>query len=116
MNAICKATLNCPSSTSTISSRKQYANQIKYLEVDKSRLKRRTFNIASFSMSPGDLEKFLLQKYKGFEVNYNPDFRQSIAENWPGSINCESIKTEIGVKFQYNFEESIAELIKDIIR
>ncbi len=67
-------------------------------------------------MSPGDLESFLLQKYKGFEVNYNPDFRQSIAENWPGSINCETIMTEIGVKFQYNFEESISELIKDISR
>jgi hypothetical protein len=65
-------------------------------------------------MSPGDLEKFLTQKFKGFDVDYNPDFRQSIAENWPASIDCATIMNEIGVRFNYNFEESITELIKDI--
>src|SRR5262249_26035910 len=48
---------------------------------------RQSYNISAMSFSPQmlatELKKFLPQ----FRIAYSPDYRQSIAESWPGSID-----------------------------
>lgn len=48
------------------------------------------------------------------KVTYEPDLRQKIAQSWPAIMDCESLKNDIGVIFDYGFEKSIEELLKDI--
>ena len=48
---------------------------------------RSSYNLAGMSFSPSELYQSILSYYPNFEIDYQPDFRQQIAESWPNSIN-----------------------------
>jgi hypothetical protein len=39
------------------------------------------------SFSPNEIHQSLLSNYPNFEITYQPDFRQQIADSWPNSID-----------------------------
>lgn len=45
------------------------------------------YNISAMSFSPKSLTKIILQTYPDFEIIYEPDYRQTIAEGWPKEID-----------------------------
>lgn len=58
------------------------------MTVDSSQLTCRTsYNISGVSFSPKELSTLLQAKFPGFEVTFEPDFRQTIANSWPASID-----------------------------
>ena len=88
---------------------------MRFLEVDKTNLKRTTYNFSSFSISPKELEILIRKHIPNFQpVIYEPDFRQGIAQSWPAEMDCESMKREVGVSFDYDMEQTFIQLIKDI--
>ena len=48
-----------------------------------------------------------------FEIEYKPDFRQAIADSWPGSISEEANK-DWGWKFNMTIQELVAKMFSDI--
>ncbi len=48
---------------------------------------RTSYNLAGMSITPSELADSIKTFMPDFEVNYKPDFRQKIAESWPGSID-----------------------------
>jgi len=61
------------------------------------------------------LEEEIRKFIPGFKpVIYEPDLRQKIAQSWPGILDCESMKKEIGISFEYDFEKTVGQLIADI--
>jgi len=60
---------------------------IKFLEADSKSFTDRTYNMSAFGCTPKDVEEVIKKYYPDFSVTYQSDFRQAIADSWPGSID-----------------------------
>ena len=61
---------------------------INLMEVDRKRLKLHSgYNIMGESLCPADVTKEIQKHIPEFKIDYNPDFRQLIAETWPESVD-----------------------------
>ena len=57
---------------------------------------RSSYNLAAISFTPEILAEEIKKHIKDFKISYEPDFRQSIAESWPYSINDKSAREDWG--------------------
>jgi nucleoside-diphosphate-sugar epimerase len=48
---------------------------------------RTSYNLAGLSFTPDELYQSIKKIVPSFEIEYQPDFRQAIADSWPGSID-----------------------------
>jgi threonine 3-dehydrogenase len=48
---------------------------------------RTSYNLAALSFTPSELYQSIINVVPSFEIEYQPDFRQPIADSWPGSID-----------------------------
>ena len=85
---------------------------IDLMDADVSKLKHHCdFNMASMSFSAGDLADEIKKHIPEFKCNYEPDFRQAIADTWPQSIDDSAARKEWGWKASYN----LASMTKDML-
>ena len=90
---------------------------LKLAEADDARLKHRTdFNVTSFSMTPKQLEMELRNYYPSFKVTYRPDFRQRIADSWPGSLDASAAISEWDFHPNYDFKATTKDMITNLKR
>lgn len=52
------------------------------------------YNVAAVSFNPRELAAEIQKHIPGFEISYNTDFRQEIADTWPESINDSLARAE----------------------
>jgi len=69
------------------------------------------FNVGSMSFTVKELEEEIKKEIPGFEVVYEPDFRQKIADSWPNSIDDSAARREWGWKPSYD----LASMTKDML-
>jgi nucleoside-diphosphate-sugar epimerase len=85
---------------------------IQLAETDFKKLKHHSnFNFAGISFSCMELANEIKKHIPNFVIEYNPDFRQKIANSWPKSIDDSSSKNEWGWKVEYD----LAKMTKDMI-
>lgn len=85
---------------------------LKLAEADDSRLKHRTdFNVTSFSVTPKELEMELKKHYPKFQATYEPDFRQAIADSWPGSLDASAAVREWDFHPNYDLGATVEDMI-----
>ncbi len=75
---------------------------IDLIEADVSKLKHRSFNITAMSFAPEELAAEIKEHIPEFEISYEPDFRQEIAESWPASLDDSAARQEWGWKPDYD--------------
>ncbi len=63
---------------------------------------RGAYNLAGTSFSPKEIAIQIGKKLPGFQISYNPDFRQQIADSWPASIDDAQAKEDWGWKPQFD--------------
>lgn len=63
---------------------------------------RGAYNLAGTSFSPKEIAIEIGKKLTGFQISYNPDFRQQIADSWPASIDDAQAKVDWGWKPQFD--------------
>ncbi len=63
---------------------------------------RSSYNLAAVSFTPKELAAEIKKLLPDFEIEYNPDFRQNIADSWPGSIDDSDARNQWG--WQYDFD------------
>ncbi|MEC5395499.1 NAD-dependent epimerase/dehydratase family protein [Bergeyella sp. RCAD1439] len=86
---------------------------IQLMEAPKEKLTVRTsYNLGGMSFTPAELAAEIRKEIPEFEVNYEPDFRQAIADSWPASIDDSVARNDWGL----NYEFGIAEMTKDMIK
>jgi nucleoside-diphosphate-sugar epimerase len=73
------------------------------MEADFSRLKHHSdFNVTAMSFSAGELAAEIKKHVPEFQVAYEPDFRQAIADSWPQSIDDSAAREEWGWRPDYD--------------
>ncbi len=69
------------------------------------------FNLAAMSFDPNTLAEEIKKHIPEFDITYNPDYRQAIADSWPKSIDDSSAREEWGWSPNYD----IASMTKDML-
>lgn len=72
---------------------------------------RSSYNLAGISFTPKQLASEIKKHIPDFEMTYNPDFRQAIADSWPSSINDSYAQKDWGWELKYDLEKMTSDMI-----
>jgi nucleoside-diphosphate-sugar epimerase len=72
------------------------------------------FNVGSMSFSAGELAASIKKQIPEFEINYEPDSRQAIADSWPDSVDDSAAREEWGWKPSYDLDAMTGDMIMAI--
>jgi nucleoside-diphosphate-sugar epimerase len=75
---------------------------------------RLAYNISAMSFSPKEIATEIQKHIPNFEISYAPDFRQQIAESWPGSIGDAQANKDWGWKAEYDLTKMSADMLKQL--
>ena len=75
---------------------------------------RSSYNLAGFSFNPAQLAEVIQKQMPSFKIDYEPDFRQKIANSWPGSINDENARTDWFWKNDFSLEDMVKDMLHNI--
>ena len=88
---------------------------LQLMDADKESLSIRTsYNISGMSFSPKEIYKSILAFYPNFEIEYQPDFRQQIADSWPNSIDDSVARKDWNWKPAYDLTNMTATIVKNL--
>jgi nucleoside-diphosphate-sugar epimerase len=85
---------------------------IELMEAPSSQLSVRTsYNISGMSFSPEEITSEIQKHVPDFKVDYQPDYRQNIANSWPQSIDDSVARNDWGWKPEFD----LAAMTKDML-
>jgi nucleoside-diphosphate-sugar epimerase len=88
---------------------------IELMEADASRIQVRTsYNLSGMSFTPEQLTEAICKHLPGFYTEYKPDYRQAIAESWPGSIDDSAARNDWGWKEEYGLERMVEDMLQHV--
>ena len=88
---------------------------IKLMEAPSENISVRTsYNLGGMSFTPEELAEEIKKIIPDFEISYEPDFRQKIAESWPKSIDDSIAKRDWGLNYKFGIKEMSEDMIKNL--
>jgi nucleoside-diphosphate-sugar epimerase len=75
---------------------------------------RSSYNLAGISFTPKQIAAEVSKHIPNFEMTYNPDFRQAIADSWPSSINDSHAQKDWGWSLEYDLEKMTQDMMKNL--
>ena len=75
---------------------------------------RSSYNLAAMSFTPKQIGEEIQKHYTNFELSYEPDFRQKIADSWPASIDDTSAREDWGWKNDFGIENMTVDMFKNL--
>jgi nucleoside-diphosphate-sugar epimerase len=88
---------------------------IRLMETDHANLNcHSAYNITGPSLTPRQVAVDIRRHIPGFDITYNPDFRQQIAESWPGSIDDSDLRSSIVWKPKFDLQQITDTMIREI--
>ncbi|QHN64538.1 NAD-dependent epimerase/dehydratase family protein [Bergeyella cardium] len=75
---------------------------------------RSSYNLGGMSFTPKELADEIKKHIPDFEVSYEPDFRQAIADSWPASIDDSVAKADWGLNYKFGIREMTEDMIKNL--
>ncbi|MCE6988360.1 NAD-dependent epimerase/dehydratase family protein [Dyadobacter sp. CY323] len=75
---------------------------------------RTSYNLAGMSFSPKEVAASILKIIPDFKITYKPDFRQQIAESWPGEIDDSKARKDWGWRPTYSLDKMTEEMISEL--
>lgn len=74
---------------------------------------RSSYNLAGISFTPEQLSDEI-KKNQPFEINYEPDFRQAIADSWPNSIDDSAAQKDWGWKQKFDLSSMVKIMLDEV--
>ncbi|WP_313376932.1 NAD-dependent epimerase/dehydratase family protein [Chishuiella sp.] len=88
---------------------------IQLMSTDKNNLKEfKSYNLGGLSFSPEELFEEIKKYIPEFEIAYEPDFRQAIADSWPSSIEDIEAKADWGFEPKYSIEKMTTTMLDNL--
>jgi nucleoside-diphosphate-sugar epimerase len=75
---------------------------------------RSSYNLAAMSFTPKAIAKSIQKKLPDFQMSYQPDFRQAIADSWPSSIDDSKAKSDWNWKAEFDLEATTDAMLKNL--
>lgn len=73
-----------------------------------------SYNFGAVSFTPSELAAEVTKLSPGFEISYEPDFRQQIADSWPQTIDDSRAREDWGWKSEFGTAEMAKQLYDNI--
>lgn len=88
---------------------------LQLMEAPQEQIKVRTsYNIAAMSFSPKEIAAAIQKHIPDFTIQYKPDYRQTIADSWPQSIDDTSARNDWNWKPDFDLELMTADMIQNL--
>ncbi len=84
---------------------------LQLMEADPPHLRYRVYNVTALSFSAEELAREIGKHVPGFQVQYEPDFRQEIADSWPRTIDDSAAREDWGWQPDYD----LARMVEDML-
>jgi nucleoside-diphosphate-sugar epimerase len=75
---------------------------------------RSSYNLSAMSFTPEQIAVEVKKHYPDFEMGYEPDFRQKIADSWPASIDDSCAREDWHWQNDFNIENMTTEMFKNL--
>jgi nucleoside-diphosphate-sugar epimerase len=75
---------------------------------------RSSYNVAGVSFNPRELAAAIKQAIPGFEIAYQPDSRQAIADSWPKSLDDSCAAAHWGWQARIGIDEMVTSMLENI--
>ena len=73
-----------------------------------------SYNLAAMSFTPTEIAAEIKKHIPEFEITYNPDFRQKIADSWPASIDDNEARKDWGWKHTFDLESMTKDMLEHL--
>ena len=85
------------------------------MEADLAQLEHHAgYNLAGLSFSAGELAAEIARHVPGFVCEFEPDFRQEIADSWPRTIDDSAARQEWGWQPQYDLAAMTQDMLEKL--
>jgi nucleoside-diphosphate-sugar epimerase len=75
---------------------------------------RSSYNFASMSFTPAEIAAEIKKHHPDFDVDYEPDYRQTISESWPASIDDAVAREQWGWSHTYDLEKMTVDMLANV--
>lgn len=75
---------------------------------------RSSYNLGGISFTPKDIAAEIAKHVPGFKIDYAPDFRQQIADSWPGSIDDSRAQEDWHWRCQYDLPSMTIDMLNHL--
>jgi nucleoside-diphosphate-sugar epimerase len=90
---------------------------IELMEAPKEKITiRSSYNLAAMSFTPAQIASKIKEQIPEFEIDYQPDFRQSIADSWPQSIDDSIARKDWRWNHHYDLDKLVVNMLENIKR
>ncbi len=88
---------------------------LKLMDTPKENLTVRTsYNLGGMSFTPKELAEEIKRVIPDFAIDYQPDFRQQIADSWPASIDDSVAKKDWGLSYDFDITAMTKDMLKNL--
>ena len=88
---------------------------IELMQANEEKISIRTsYNLNALSFTPKELAEVIKKQMPSFEISYQPDFRQTIADSWPASIDDSLAQKDWNWKPAFDIEKMTIEMLKNL--
>jgi nucleoside-diphosphate-sugar epimerase len=88
---------------------------IELMEADANKINVRTsYNLGGMSFAPKEIAAEIKKHIPDFNITYNPDYRQAIANSWPQSIDDSVARADWNWKEEFNLERMTADMLSNL--
>jgi len=87
---------------------------IQLMEADNKNLSQRVYNVAGVSFTPEQQTRTIQKYLPKFQIKYEPDFRQQIADTWPKSLDDSVARKDWQWKPKFDLEGITKQMLVDL--
>ena len=74
----------------------------------------KAYNVAAIDFTPQEITEEIRIHIPNFEVSYQPDFRQKIADSWPQSIDDSEARKDWNWQHAYDLKRISQEMLENL--